>query len=545
MKILVSDNLSKLGVEILQKESGIEVDVNTGLSKEELIKIIPEYEGLIVRSATKVTADVIAAAKNLKVVGRAGVGVDNIDLEAAGKKGVIVMNAPDGNMITTAEHAMALMLSMSRNIPQANVSVKQDKKWSPKTFMGVELYGKTMGIIGLGRIGSVVAERAKGFAMKVIAYDPFVSKEQAEKIGVEVVELKDLLQRADFISLHSPKVGDKPLLGKDELNSVKPGVRIINCARGELIDEGALIQAIKDGKVAQAALDVYSKEPVNPDSPLLSVPEIICTPHLGASTGEAQDKVAIAICDQLIDFLKYGSIRNAVNMPSIDEETLKQIKPYLDLGSDLGQLASQLVEGPITQVKVQYNGEVSNLNVEPITICVLKGLLTRSMEGINMVNAPFIAKERGIEVQELKSNEIKDYTSTIQVQVTTKQGARNITGSIFGKGDPRIVRFDEYNFEAVISKHMLILSNKDVPGVIGNLGNILGKNNINIAGFHLGRLEKNGKRGIRDQYRFAADQRNLAGIARDAQCGRGLFGRSLTNSAKQQNPLSKESGFSI
>ena len=491
MKILVSDNLSKQGVEILQKEAGIEVDVNTGLAKEELIKIIPQYDGLIVRSATKVTADVIAAATNLKVIGRAGVGVDNIDLEAAGKKGIIVMNAPDGNMITTAEHAMAMMLSMSRNIPQANASVK-DKKWSPKNFMGVELYSKTMGIIGLGRIGSVVAERAKGFAMKIIAYDPFVSKEQAEKIGVEIVELKDLLQRSDFISLHSPKVGDKPLLGKDEFNSVKPGVRIINCARGELIDEAALIQAIKDGKVAQAALDVYSKEPLNPDSPLLDVPEIICTPHLGASTGEAQDKVAIAICDQLIDFLKYGSIRNAVNMPSIDEETLKQIKPYLDLGSDLGQLASQLVEGPITQVKVQYNGDVSNLNVEPITICVLKGLLTRSLEGVNMVNAPFIAKERGIEVQELKSNEIKDYTSTIQVQVTTKQGSRDITGSIFGKGDPRIVRFDEYNFEAVISKHMLILSNKDVPGVIGKLGNVLGKNNINIAGFHLGRLEKTG-----------------------------------------------------
>ena len=263
---------------------------------------------------------------------------------------------------------------MSRNIPQANASVKHDKKWSPKVFMGVELYTKTMGIIGLGRIGSVVAERAKGFAMKVIAYDPFVSKEQAEKIGVEIVELKDLLQRADFISLHSPKVGDKPLLGKDEFNSVKPGVRIINCARGQLIDEEALIQAIKDGKVAQAALDVYSKEPINPDSPLMDVPEIICTPHLGASTGEAQDKVAIAICDQLIDFLKYGSIRNAVNMPSIDEETLKQIKPYLELGSDLGQLASQLVEGPITQVKVQYNGEVSNLNVQPITIVCFEGI---------------------------------------------------------------------------------------------------------------------------------------------------------------------------
>lgn len=492
MKILVSDNLSKLGVDILQKESGIEVDVKTGLPKEELIKIIPEYEGLIVRSATKVTADVIEAAANLKVIGRAGVGVDNIDLDAAGKKGIIVMNAPDGNMITTAEHAMALMLSMSRNIPAANASLKLDKKWSPKAFMGVELYGKTIGIIGLGRIGKVVAERAKGFAMKVIAYDPFVSKEQGEKIGVEMLELKDLLGRADFLSLHSPKVGDKPLLGKDELNSVKPGIRIINCARGELIDPEALIQAIKDGKVAQAALDVYAKEPLDPGSPLLDVPEIICTPHLGASTSEAQDKVAIAICDQLIDFLKYGSIRNAVNMPSIDEETLKQIKPFLELGRDLGQLASQLVEGPITQVKVQYNGEVSNLYVQPITICVLQGLLTRSVEGVNMVNAPFIAKERGIEVQEMTSNEITDYTSTIQIQVTTKQGSRDITGSIFGKGDPRIVKFDEYYFEAVISKHMLILSNKDVPGVIGKLGNVLGANDINIAGFHLGRLDTNG-----------------------------------------------------
>ncbi len=492
MKILVSDNLSKRGVEILQKESGIDVDVKTGLPKEELIKIIPEYDGLIVRSATKVTAEVIQAADNLKVVGRAGVGVDNIDLDAAGKKGIIVMNAPDGNMITTAEHAMALMLSMSRNIPAANVSLKQEKKWSPKAFMGVELYGKTLGIIGLGRIGSVMAERAKGFAMKVVAYDPFVAPEQAEKIGVEMVELTELLQRADFISLHSPKVGDKPLLGKKELNSVKPGVRIINCARGELIDEEALIQAIKDGKVAQAALDVFSKEPLDPASPLLGVPEIICTPHLGASTGEAQDKVAIAICDQLIDFLKYGSIRNAVNMPSIDEETLKQIKPFLELAQNLGQLASQLTEGPLTRVKVQYNGEVANLNVQPITICVLKGLLTRAIEGVNMVNAPFIAKERGIEVQELKSNEIKDYTSTIQVEVVTKEGTRDITGSIFGKGDPRIVKIDEYYFEAVISKHMLILSNRDVPGVIGKLGNVLGKHNINIAGFHLGRLKEKG-----------------------------------------------------
>ncbi|MGP0565875.1 phosphoglycerate dehydrogenase [Nitrospina sp. 32_T5] len=488
MKILVSDNLSSLGVDILKKEDGFEVDVNTGLSKEELIKIIPNYDGLVVRSATKVTADVIEAASNLRVIGRAGVGVDNIDLDAAGKKGIIVMNAPDGNMITTAEHAMALMMSMSRNIPQAANSLKQEKKWSPKTFMGVELYGKTLGIVGMGRIGSVVAERAKGFAMKVIAYDPFVNKEHAEKIGVELVELKELLQRADFLSLHTPKIDGKYLLGKEEFDIVKPGLRIINCARGGLIDEAALVQAIKDGKVAQAALDVYSQEPLPADSPLLEVNEIICTPHLGASTEEAQDKVAIAICDQIIDYLKYGSIRNAVNMPSIDEETLRKIKPFLELGEDLGKIASQLAAGPVTQVKVQYNGEVAETDVKPITISVLKGLLERAIDGINMVNAPFLAKERNIEVQEMKTNEIKDYTSTIQVHVTTKEGTREITGSIFGKGDPRIVKIDDYYFEAVISKHMLILSNKDVPGVIGNLGNALGKHNINIAGFHLGRI---------------------------------------------------------
>ncbi|MCF8721363.1 phosphoglycerate dehydrogenase [Nitrospina gracilis] len=492
MKILVSDNLSSLGVDILKKEDGFEVDVNTGLSKEELIKIIPNYDGLVVRSATKVTADVIEAADNLRVIGRAGVGVDNIDLDAAGKKGIIVMNAPDGNMITTAEHAMALMMSMSRNIPQAANSLKQEKKWSPKTFMGVELYGKTLGIVGMGRIGSVVAERAKGFAMKVIAYDPYVNKEHAEKIGVELVDLKELLQRADFLSLHTPKIDGKPLLGKEEFDIVKPGLRIINCARGGLIDEAALVQAIKDGKVAQAALDVYSKEPLPADSPLLEVNEIICTPHLGASTEEAQDKVAIAICDQIIDYLKYGSIRNAVNMPSIDEETLRKIKPFLELGEDLGKIVSQLAAGPVTQVKVQYNGEVAETDVKPITIAVLKGLLERAIDGVNMVNAPFIAKERNVEVQELKSNEIKDYTSTIQVHVTTKEGAREITGSIFGKGDPRIVRIDDYYFEAVISKHMLILSNKDVPGVIGNLGNVLGKHNINIAGFHLGRIGESG-----------------------------------------------------
>lgn len=492
MKVLVSDNLSPTGIEILKKEKDIKVDVKTGLSKEELIKIIPAYDGLLVRSATKVTADVIEAADNLRVIGRAGIGVDNIDVEAAGKKGIIVMNAPEGNVITTAEHAMALMLSMSRNIPQANISMI-NKEWTPKNFMGVELFQKTLGIIGLGRIGSVVAERARGFHMKLLVYDPYIQKERAEKLGAEVVELKELLQRSDYISLHTPGIAGQALLGEKEFALMKPGMRIINCARGTLIDDKALIEAIKSKKVAQAALDVYAKEPLNPESPLLGMKEIICTPHLGASTEEAQEKVAVAICDQLIDYLMYGNIRNAVNMPSIDAETLKAIQPYLMLSEDLGLLLSQLIDGAVQKVEIQYNGEIANENVNPLTISVLKGLLSRSIDGLNMVNAPYIAKERGIQVLEAKSNEVHEYTNTIQVLVTTQEGSRSVTGSIFGKGDPRIVKFDEYFLEAVLSKHMLVLNNMDVPGVIGNLGNTLGRNKINVAGFHLGRLKEKGK----------------------------------------------------
>lgn len=492
MKVLVADSISPTGIEILKNEKGLKVDVNIGLSKEDLIKIIPAYEALIIRSATKVTADVIEAATNMKVIGRAGIGVDNVDLHAAGKKGIIVMNTPEGNVITTAEHAIALMMSMSRNIPQANASLK-NKQWAPKNFMGVELHEKTLGIVGLGRIGSVVAERAKAFHMKVLVHDPFITKERAEKAGVESVELKDLLQRADYISLHTPSIPGKALLGKEEFDMMKPGVRIVNCARGQLIEEQALIDAIKSKKVAQAALDVFAKEPLSPDSPLLEMEQIICTPHLGASTEEAQEKVALAVCDQIIDYLKHGNIRNAVNMPSIDAETLGRIRPYLSLGENLGKLISQLTDEPITKVTIEYAGEVATQKVEPITIAVLKGLFTQSIEGVNMVNAPFIAKERGVEVQESKSNEVHNYTSTVQVGVHTKSGQRRIMGSIFGKGDPRIVQFDEYHFEAVLSRNMLILNNMDVPGVIGNLGNALGKHRINIAGFHLGRVSESEK----------------------------------------------------
>jgi len=493
MKILVSDNLSQNGVDILKQEDGIEVDVKTGMSEDELVAVIPAYSGLVVRSATKVTPKIIEAAANLKVIGRAGIGVDNINLEAAGKKGIIVMNAPEGNVITTGEHAMALMMSMSRNIPRANDSV-QKGEWSPKKFMGVELHSKTLGIIGLGRIGSIVAERSKAFGMKVVVYDPFISEERVAKMGVETAELKDVLKRADYLSLHAPSTPDgKALLGAEEFDLVKPGLRIINCARGSLIDDAALIQAIKDKKVAQAALDVYVKEPLAEDSVLRGVPEIILTPHLGASTGEAQEKVATAIADQMIDFLKYGNVRNAVNMPSIDAETLNRIRPYLTLGEELGTFISQLADGAIEKVSIQYKGDVAGVNVDPITTSILKGILSQSLEGLNMVNAPFIAKERGIDVEESKSNEDLEYTSAIAVSVATKNGERSVMGSIFGKGDSRIVKIDEYHFEALLSKHMLVLTNNDAPGVIGNVGNILGKNQLNIAGFHLGRMKEKDK----------------------------------------------------
>jgi D-3-phosphoglycerate dehydrogenase len=329
--------------------------------------------------------------------------------------------------------------------------------------------------------------------MKIIVHDPYISKEHAEKVGVETVSLEELFKRADYISLHTPGLPGKPLLGKEEFDKMKTGVRLVNCARGSLIDDDALIEAIQSKKVAQAALDVYSKEPLPFDSPLLAVDEIICTPHLGASTGEAQEKVAIAICDQLIDFLKRGNVRNAVNMPSIDAETLKKIEPYLRLGEDLGVFIAQVVDGAAKKITIQYNGEVASANVNPITISILKGFLSRSIDGINMVNAPYIAKDRGVEVQESKSSEAHEYTSTIQVKVDTDEGSRSLTGSFFGKGDSRLVSIDEVHFEAVLSKHMLMLNNKDVPGVIGNLGNTLGKSNVNIAGFHLGRLEDGGQ----------------------------------------------------
>lgn len=492
MKVLVSDKLSEQGIEILKKAGDIDINVKTGLTAEQLIAEIPKYDGLIIRSGTKVTANIIEAAKNLKVIGRAGIGVDNVDVDAASRKGIVVMNTPEGNIITTAEHAIAMMLSLARKIPQANASVK-GKKWE-RGFMGIEVYNKTLGIIGLGRIGSIVASRAKGLSMNVIASDPFISKERASNLGVEVVELSELFRRSDFISIHTPKTSETTyLIGEKEFAMMKKEVRIINCARGGIINEKALYKAIKEKIVGGAALDVFEKEPVSPDNPLLELDEVICTPHLGASTDEAQENVAIDVAEQIVDFFKKGQIRNAVNVPSISAELLSKIQPYLTLGEKLGSFHAQLIEGGVKEIMVKYSGDIVNLDIKPITISIIKGFLQIFVgEGVNMVNAPFIAKERGIEVVETTTSELHDFTSLVSVTVKTEKEERLIEGTIFGKNDPRIVRIDEYWVEASPSGNMLLFSNIDTPGVIGKIGTMLGSDNINIAGMQLGRNKPRG-----------------------------------------------------
>ncbi len=493
MKVLVSDNLSEHGIEVLKNADGIEVDVKTGLSNEELIEIIGQYDGLAIRSATEVTADVIQAASNLKVVGRAGIGVDNVDLGAASKRGVVVMNTPGGNTITTAEHTISMMLSLSRKIPQATRSLKASK-WEKKKFMGVEIYNKVLGIIGFGKIGQIVSSLARGLQMNVIVYDPFISKDVIQKTGVEVVEQDDLFKRSDYISLHVPSTAHtKNLICEKTIKKMKSGVRIINCARGDIINETDLLKAIKTKKVAGAALDVFEKEPPG-ENPLLLLDEVICTPHLGASTDEAQENVAIAVAEQIVDYLKNGQIRNAINVPSVDAETLTKIKPYLYLGEKLGSLQAQLCKGRIQQINIIYSGEVGKMETSPITLAVLKGLLNVFVEtDLNMVNAPVIAKERGIEVLESRSSESYDFTTLISVKITTDEESKTVEGTLFGKKDSRIVRIDEYHIEASPEGNMLVFSNVDSPGVVGKIGTILGKNNINIAGFNLSRRVVNGK----------------------------------------------------
>lgn len=491
MKVLISDNLSPRGVGIL-KNAGLDVDVRTGMSPEELKKCIGEYHGLIIRSATKVTAEILNGADRLKVIGRAGSGLDNVDKAAATKKGIVVMNTPGGNTVTTAEHTISLMFALARQVPQATASMKACK-WEKKRFMGVELYHKTLGVIGLGNIGREVAKRALGLEMNVIAFDPYLSVENARELGIEKVDLAALFQRSDIITIHTPITAEtKNLINKETIREMKDGVRIINCARGGIVNEADLYEALKSGKVAGAALDVFEKEPPG-ENPLLSLDNFICTPHLGASTEEAQENVAVAVAEQVADYLVSGVIRHAVNFPSIPVEQVSKIQPYLAIAEKLGSFAAQVFEGAVTEITIEYRGEASELQTAPVTIALLKGFLTPILEEtVNFVNAPIIAKERGIEVRELKSDEAGDYQSAVVLRVKTDGIEHRLIGTLLSRKDPRIVQVDSFPVEIFPEGVMLFIHNNDRPGVIGNIGSYLGKCNINIARMHFGREKAGG-----------------------------------------------------
>lgn len=492
MKVLISDNISPKCIDILKK-SGLEVDVKTGMKPEELKARIGDYHGLIIRSATKVTSEVIDAATNLKVIGRAGSGLDNVDRTAATKKGIVVMNTPGGNTITTAEHTISLMVSLARKIPQATMSMKAGK-WEKKKFMGVELFNKTLGVIGIGNIGSQVAKRAQGLAMNVIAYDPFLSEDKAKAMGVEKVDLQELFRRSDFITIHTPLTPEtKNLINKETIKIMKNSVRIINCARGGIINEKDLYDAVIDGKVAGAALDVFEKEPPE-NNPLLTLDNVIATPHLGASTKEAQENVAIAVAEQVVDYLIHNTIRNAVNFPPIPPDQLTRLQPYITLAEKLGGFAAQIFEGGVTEISIEYRGEASEINTAPITIAAIKGFLTPILEEtVNFINAPIIAKERDIEVKETKSTDAGDYQSMVVIRVKAKDKESYLAGTLFSKKDPRIVAIDNFKVEIVPYGELLFIYNNDKPGVIGNIGTLLSKNNINIARMHFGRETLGGR----------------------------------------------------
>jgi len=486
-KVLISDKMSPKAAEIFSAHH-IQVDTKTGLTEDELCAIIGDYDGLAIRSATTVTEKVFQAAKKLKVVGRAGIGIDNVDRTAATAKGVVVMNTPFGNSITTAEHSIALLLSLARQIPAASASTHAGK-WEKNKFMGVEVANKTLGLIGCGNIGAIVADRAQGLKMKVIAYDPFLSEDRAADINVEKVELDTLLKRSDFISLHTPlNDSTRHILNATSLKKTKKGVRIINCARGGLIVEKDLQDAIKSGHVAGAALDVFEEEPATKNI-LFGMEEIVCTPHLGASTSEAQENVAIQVAEQMADFLNHGTISNAVNIPSISAEDAAKLSPYLKLGEQLGSFAGQILEGGIMSITIEYQGDVAGLNTKPITSVLLKGVLGHIVSSVNMVNAPAIAKERGIDVKEIRSDKKTTFQTAIRLTITTEKGSQHVVGTLFNNTMPRIIEVGNVHLEATLGTKMLYIHNEDKPGLIGNLGQVLGDAKINIANFHLGRNE--------------------------------------------------------
>ena len=489
-KVLISDSMSPMAADVFRGR-GIEVDVKTGLSPDELLAVIGEYEGLAIRSSTRVTADVLAAAKRLRVVGRAGIGVDNVDVPTASQRGVVVMNTPFGNAITTAEHAIAMMMSLARQIPRADHSTHAGK-WEKSAFMGVEISGKTLGIIGCGNIGSVVAERAQGLKMKVIAFDPYLSPERAKNIGVEKVDMDGLLARADFISLHTPLTdATRGIINAEAIARMRKGVRIVNCARGGLVVEADLKAALESGHVAGAALDVFANEPAR-ENPLFGMPNVVATPHLGASTTEAQEKVAVQVAEQMADYLLTGAVVNALNMPSVTAEEAPRLKPYMKLAEQLGSFAGQLTSSAITAASVEYEGAVAELNVKPLTAVVLQGLLSPLLEAVNMVSAPVIAKERGMEVTETKHERRGSYQSLIRLTVTTERQTRSVAGTLFNGENPRLVDVKGIAMDATMGPYMLFVTNKDKPGFIGALGTTLGNAGINIATFNLGRTEPGG-----------------------------------------------------
>lgn len=494
MKILVSDPLSEEGLKILRDVKEFQVDVKTDLKSDGLKAIIKDYDALVVRSATKVNKDIISAADKLKVIGRAGVGLDNVDLEAATQKGIIVMNTPAGNTMSTAEHTFSMILALSRNIPQANASTKKGE-WKRSKFMGVELYGKTLGIVGFGRIGSEVAKRALAFGMNVFAYDPFLSREVAQALGVEIVELKELLEQSDYITVHTPLTDEtKHMISTEEFPIMKNGVRIINCARGGIIDEAALIKAVKEGKVAGAAIDVFEQEPLPADNELLKLDNVITTPHLGASTEEAQVNVAIEVAEIVRDALLGRGIRNAANYPCLEAEVCKIIEPYLNLAEKLGSFGSQLVEGRICELNITYSGDIIQHDLTPLTLALAKGVLSPILqETVNFINAVSLAKQRGIKINEAKSSKEAEFVTLLQLEIKTDKESKKISGTLSSNKQPRIVKVDEYYVELAPAGEMVFIRNWDKPGIIGNLGTLLGKHDINIAAMTFGRDKPGGK----------------------------------------------------
>ena len=490
-KVLISDKMDPKAAQIF-RERGVEVDEITGKTPDELKAIIGEYDGLAIRSSTKVTKDILDHATNLKVVGRAGIGVDNVDIPAASAKGVVVMNTPFGNSITTAEHAIALMFALARQLPEADAST-QAGKWEKNRFMGVELTSKTLGLIGAGNIGSIVADRARGLKMKVIAYDPFLTPERAVELGIEKVDLDTLLARADFITLHTPLTDQtRNILSAENLAKTKKGVRIINCARGGLIDEAALKQGLDSGHIAGAALDVFVSEPAK-ESPLFGTPNFVSTPHLGASTTEAQVNVAIQVAEQMADFLVSGGVTNALNMPSLSAEEAPKLKPYMALAEKLGSLVGQLAHGALTAISIEVEGAAAELNMKPITGAVLAGLMRVYSDTVNMVNAPFLARERGLDVREVRHDREGDYHTLVRVTVKTEAGERSVAGTLFGNAAPRLVELFGIKVEADLVGHMLYVVNEDAPGFIGRIGTTLGEAGVNIGTFHLGRRDAGGE----------------------------------------------------